>query len=268
MTVKMRSKFLAFLLFLSTSPAHAGAFDIDILNPSTLNGAVPDDVAVQAVKTFGIYFAHRPFQGAVSMFNTNALDLDFEVTMMKIGGGLQDALAASGLASSSTSNTVALPIVKLHIRKAISPAMDMGFSFIYYRGQQSLGGDLKINLSNPEEGLATAIRIGYTYASASLLYLKSAKVLSPEFVMSKKLDSSEPYIGVGGRYITGQVAVPFHLPPLDDFTVTKGGASFTGYAFTGVMFHILGPKGFRLGMEGAYDVSGFSSIGTIFGMGF
>ncbi len=202
------------------------------------------------------------------MYNTNSLDFKIEVTLMKVGPGIFDALEANDLASTESSSTTALPMAKIHIRKPLSPTADMGLSGIFYQGQYAIGTDIKFELENPEEGINTALRIGYSYATASVMYLSSVHVISPEFVMSRKIDVCEPYFGVGVRYITGTVSVPFSLPPLPDFNVEKTGVGYTAYAYTGVNFQILGPKGFRLGMEGHYDISGFSSIGTTFGIGF
>lgn len=266
--MKLRQWLPVFALSLFASIESKAAFNLSILNANDLNGALPDDVAAEAVKTFGIYFAHRPYDGATSMFNTNALDFKVEVTLMKIGDGIFNALEANNLSSTESSSTTAMPMAKIHIRKPLSPAADMGLSGIFYQGQYAIGTDIKFELENPEEGINTALRIGYSYASAEAMYLDSVHVISPEFVLSRKIDSCEPYIGFGARVITGTVAVPFSLPPLEDFTVSKSGVGYTAYAYTGVTFQILGPKGFRLGMEGHYDISGFSSIGTVFGIGF
>lgn len=265
--MKKRIFWILGLLLIAPASSQA-AFDLSILNASNLNNVLPDNVASAAIKTFGIYFAHRPYQGATSIYGRSTLDLNFEVTMVKISNELNDALTANGISSNTSSSTAALPIIKLNFRKAMSPAADLGFSGIYYQGQYAIGADLKFVLNNPEEGITTALRLGYSYATASILYLKSVTVLSPEFVMSRRIESAEPYLGLGGRYITGKISVPFDLPPAGAGTVEKGGTGYTAYAFTGVNFQILGSKGFRFGMEGTYDISGFSSIGTTFGIGF
>jgi hypothetical protein len=265
MSIRARITFLAFSLLLATNSK--AAFNLNVLDASSLAGALPDDVAAEAVKTFGIYFAHRPYDGAVSMFNTNSLDFKVEVTLVKIGDGIFNALIANNLASTQSNSNSALPMAKIHLRKPLSPTADMGVSGIYYQGQYAIGTDLKFELDNPEEGINTALRIGYSYATAEAMYLDSVHAISPEFVISRKIETAEPYMGFGARYITGTVAVPFDIAG-SQFTVTKTGVGYTAYAYTGVNFQILGPKGFRLGMEGHYDISGFSSIGTTFGIGF
>lgn len=264
MILRLRKTFLICILFMSVQ-ANAG---MSILDPTSFTNGIPADVADAAVKTFGIYLSHRPYQGAVSMFGNNSLDIKLEVTMMKVGEGIFKAMAANGMSAGTSSSNNALPIAKVHLRKSMSPAVDIGFSGIVYSGQRAYGGDIKIELSNPEEGISTALRFGYSYASSSLLYLKSATVISPEFVASRKLNFAEPYLGVGGRYLTGTIAIPYDAGPLGTIMLEKAGSGYTAYAFTGVNFQILGPAGFRLGMEGTYDISGFSSIGTVFGIGF
>ena len=273
MILKLRTLICSLILscaFLLPSVGHA--INLNILNPNSLGGALPDDVASAAIKTFGIYLVHRPYEAASSIFGESALEFKIEVSMIHIGSALPTALAANGMAGNNNAQSIAIPMAKIHFRKAISKTMDMGISGLYYDGQQSIGTDLKIVLNDPEdaEGVTTAIRLGYTYASASLIYLKDVHVYSPEFVASRKLDAAEPYLGMGGRYIVGTISVPFHLPPLPkpDLSIEKSGSGFTAYAFVGVTFRILGPKGFIFGMEGSYDMSGFSTLGTQFGVSF
>jgi len=259
---------LLLLALFSPASAQAAAFDLSLLNSSDLVGnTIPNEVAIQTVKAFGIYFAHRPYQGATSMYDVNAFDLNVEVTMMKIGDGVKNAMVDSGL-TPTTPDTPGIPVAKVHFRKAMSPAVDIGISGIFYKGQYSIGGDVKIEVDNPEDGgVSKAIRLGYTYATAEYIYLKSVNVISPEFVLSRRLSFAEPYLGIGGRFIFGTISVPFHLPPAADFNVTKSGFSTTAYAFTGVYFR-LGERGLRLAMEGSYDISGFPTIGTLFGIAF
>ena len=267
MSLKWRALFVAFASLIAIESKAGGGMSLSLLDPNVLAGAIPDNVALAAVKTFGIYFAHRPYEGAVPIFNDNSFMIKMEVNLIKIGSQVNDALTANGMASNTSSNTLALPIAKLHVRKALGPSMDMGASWFDFLGIYTLGFDLKIELSNPEEGISTALRLGYSYASASRLYLKSVRAYTPEFLISRKLDSAEPYLGFGARYIDGTVSMTFDKPLLPQVTVTKSGTAYTAFAFTGVNFQILGPKGIRFGMEGAYDMSGFSSLGLNFGIG-
>jgi hypothetical protein len=261
--------------FFSPSAHAQGILGINYLDPNTLSGAVPQNVANQAIKMFGIYTAHRPYSGATSIIESNTFDLDVEATLVKIGDGLVNELKADGLASANTSNVPpAVPMAKINLRKGFTDWFDLGLSGLYYRGQEIIGGDLKFVLYNPEEGLAWALRLGYTYASVPYAYVTSCSTISPELVVSRRLYFSEPYFGIGGRYITGTISVPFNTGSINvpsvpnSFNVTKSGSGVTGYAFTGVYFRLLGPQGLRLGIEGTFDLSGYHTIGGIFGFGF
>jgi hypothetical protein len=263
--------FLSALMASGYSPlAHAdGLLNINYIDPNNLGGIVPQNIANEAIKMFGIYTVHRPYSGATSILESNTLDVDVEATMVKIGDGLVNALKADGLASANTTGVpTAVPMAKLNIRKGFSDWFDIGLSGLTYGGQKIFGGDLKFVFSNPEEGLSWALRLGYTYASVPYAYVTTCSTFSPELVASRRLDFAEPYFGIGGRYISGTLSVPFHPPVGNDFTVTKSGSGETGYAFTGVYFRILGPQGLRLGIEGSFDISGYHTVGGIFGLGF
>lgn len=254
---------MAILAMLSTE-AHAG-FGPSILDASLLSGQLPEDVATEAAKTFGAYFAHRPYQGAITIQEENSTEFKFETTLVKVGDGLIKSLANHG-ASASITDTPAIPTLKFHLRKPMTENFDFGASGLFVGGQFVAGADFKFTLFRPEEGLAGAFRLGLTYATATKFYLDNISVISPEFVMSRKFDFVEPYIGIGGRYMWGKVSVTFDNAPLPPITISKTGSGTTAYAFTGVSF-VLGSKGLRLGMEGTYDISGFSSIGSVLGFG-
>jgi hypothetical protein len=261
---KIVFRFLCFISLLHSAPTFAG-FGPSILDPTLLSNQLPDDVATEAAKTFGVYFAHRPYQGATSIQDENSTEFKFETTLVKIGDGLFESLEKYG-ASGSIQDTPALPTLKLHIRKPISKGFDIGASGLFVAGQYVAGADLKFVLFQPEEGLTASFRLGATYATAKKFNLERISVISPEFVVSRKFDFVEPYLGIGGRYIWGKVSVTFDLPPAPSLTISKTGSGSTAYAFTGVSF-ILGSKGLRLAMEGTYDISGFSSIGSMIGFG-
>ena len=264
---------LIILILISLMPGYAqaanGIFDINFLDPAALAGAVPQNITDEAVKMFGIYTAHHPYSGAVSIIRSNTFDLVVEATLVKIGPGLIDALNANGIPGTPPA-APAVPMAKLAIRKALSPGADIGISGLGFRGQFILGGDLKIVLHEAEEGPSFALRLGYTYSKVPYAYVKTCSTFSPEIVMSQPLYFAEPYLGIGGRYIRGTLSVPFQgSPPLfPDFTVEKSGGGITGYAFTGVFFRVLGAQGLRLGIEGSFDLSGYHTMGGVFGLGF
>jgi len=259
------------IALLSTTPFFPGVSQasnpLSGLDPNNLGGFLPNAVANAAIKTFGIWFAHRPYQGATSIFDEDSFELSIELSAIHLGGDLSSALVASGMGGGQSAS-IPLPIANIHFRKAISQSMDVGISGLIYDKQSTFGGDVKIVLAEPEEGLAQAVRIGYSTASASLLYLKNVSSFNLEYLVSRKLESAEPYLGVGGRYITGSISIPFNIAPVGAFTLSKSGSGETAYAFTGIRFKIFGPKGLIFDTEGSYDVSGFSSLGILIGLAF
>ena len=265
--------FVFSIFFTLVQNANAGLLNFNLLNPNDLNSALPQNVADGVIKTFGIYTVHRSYQGASPLILSNSVDLFVEGSMVKFGDALANALDANGIPSSSIKNIPAAPALKLHLVKAINERADLGFSGIFVGPQHIYGFDLKIILSNPEEGITSALRIGYTVSHVPISYVTSCKVWSPELVFSRKLYYAEPYLGFGARFISGTLEVPFSLPaigpvPAQNFTLTKDGSGITEYAFTGVYFRILGAQGLRLGLEGSFDFSGFHTMGAVVGLGF
>ncbi|MBS1958312.1 MAG: hypothetical protein JST80_02460 [Bdellovibrionales bacterium] len=252
----------------TSTPTRAGIFDFSLIDPSLLNGYLPQGVADEAIKMYGIYAAHRPYVGATPITNYNGFDLKVEVTLMKVGDGLVNALREVGATNALPSNMPAIPMVKLNARKAIGPNSDIGFSGMVVYGQTVLGGDILILVSEAEEGegMNVALRLGYNYLNAPYAYVKSCNTIQPELVFSRPLEFAEPYIGIGGRYMWGTIDIPLDTTP--QVHLTKSGSGKDGYLFTGVSFHVIGPQGLRMGIEGSYDFSGYHTIGTVFGLGF
>ncbi len=269
----MAKQSLLLLLCLLLFPLQAGAIlNISFLDPSQfLNQKLPQNVSNEAVKMFAIYTVHRPYTGATSMVDYNSMDVLVEATLVKIGDGVLNALAANGITPPQI-EAPAVPIGALKIRKAINERSDLGISVLSYQGQIIVGGDVKVVLHKAEEGPSFAIRLGYTYANVPYAFLHDISTISPELVMSQKLYFAEPYLGIGGRYMHGRIAMSetVNVPILGPETVnvTGTGSGTTGYAFTGVYFRIFGAQGLRLGVEGTFDLSGYSTVGGVFGLGF
>ena len=125
-------------------------------------------------------------------------------------------------------------------------------------------------ISEPEEGPAFAFRLGYTYINTPAAFVRHTSVLAPELVTSKRLMFAEPYLGVGTRLIRGTLDIPFQVAysPVTLPDVVRDGSAIDAYAFTGIYFRILGATGLRMGIEGSFDLSGYHTIGTVFGLGF
>ncbi len=277
----MNRSLAAFVVMISlVMPMHyaraTGVLDFNLVDINTLttllnNNQLPQVIPNAIIKTFGIYTAHRSYQGATSIFKSNSMDIFIEGTMVKIGDDLNKALVAEGVPAVNLQNVPAAPAIKVHLVKALNESADIGLSGILVGSQYILGLDLKIVLDDPEEGITKALRIGYTHSHVPISYVTSCTVWSPELVFSRKLYFAEPYIGLGARYITGTLTIPFKIvagPVSVDHTVTQDGSGSTAYAFTGVYFRLLGAQGLRLGLEGSYDISGYPTMGMVFGLGF
>ena len=259
-------------LVLYSPVALAGDLNINFLDPSQfLNQKLPQNITDQTIKMFSIYTVHRPYSGATSMADTNSLDILVEGTLVKIGDGLITALNQNGIPAPSI-EAPAIPMAKVSIRKAINQRADLGLSGLIIRGQTIIGGDVKIVIHDAEEGPSYALRLGYTYMNVPYAYVHDCSTISPELVMSQKLYFAEPYLGIGGRYMHGRLDISqtVNVPILGPQTVNVegSGGGTTGYAFTGVYFRIFGAQGLRLGVEGTFDFSGFSTVGAVVGLGF
>jgi hypothetical protein len=248
-------RFWSWLLIWLSSISASSAASLSLLDASALVNGIPTTVANEFIRSVGVLFGHRPYQGAISMHDYNTSDIFLEATLIKVGPGLGKALSDNGLSS---------------LRKAMNDTFDLGISGIGYAGIFALGFDLKFELADPEEGLSSALRVGYTYGTATKIYMSNLNVLMLEYVMSRRLNFAEPYMGVGTRYMTGKLSIPVTNPVAGqpDINLSRTGSGYTAYALTGVYFRVLGPTGLRIGMEGTYDLFGFSSIGAVFGLGF
>jgi hypothetical protein len=248
----------------------AGFPGAELLDPNQLGSAIPQAVANEAMLLVGSYAAHRPYSGAVSIQQSNFLDFGIETTLVKMGDGLPSALQANGI-SAPTTSLPSLPMIKAHLRKGLSPVTDFGISALTYRQQSVYGADLKTTLIAPEEGPSLAIRLLYTWISLPLLYIERCTVIAPELVVSQPLSFAESWIGIGGRWVSGTMKATVSTTVGAQTISTdlrKTGSQASGYAFTGVRFRIPGATGLRLGIEGSFDLAGYSTLGTFIGAGF
>lgn len=265
---RLLSVFFGLAVFGSLTPtAWPQSFDIGILDPSLLGAAIPQNVADESIRMVGNYAAHRPFQGATPISRYNTLDLNLEVSLVKIGPGLIRALQSANATSLTSTDYRSIPLFKINARKSLNERTDLGVSGISYAGQLVVGGDIRFLLVDAEEGPALGLRIGYNYINLpAVAYVRSHNTIQPELVVSRPLDFAEPYLGLGARYMWGTLTFPLDSPI--PATITKKGTAFDAYAFTGVYFHLIGPQGLRMGIEGSYHGSGYHTLGTCFGIGF
>ncbi len=248
-----------------------GVGQLGLLDPTLLqqwaSSVIPQNIANSLIMTASFYGIHRPYQGATSIYSYNSIDVYLEATMMKVGSALPNALSTYGLNTSQASSIPAIPNAKIHVRKAFGEWVDVGVSAIGYRGQTIIGGDVKIVLSDPEEGPSYAFRFGYTHLNLPVLYTTSSS-FAPELVTSRKLYFAEPYLGGGVRFCTGSVSVPLQLPlSTSPIYLTKSGSGWDEYLFTGIKFRLMGSQGLLLGLEGSFSFTGFHTLGLTAGIG-
>ncbi len=255
--------------FFTPSTQAAGILDFNLLDPTLIQSFIPQNVADESIKLFSAYTAHRPLSGATSIARVNGFDLGVEASLVKLGDGLFQVLEAANLLQSGANRIPAAPFARLHLRKGLSEKVDFALSGLGYKTNLLIGGDLKITLHDSGEGPAVGMRLLYTYARVPIAYIKNISSYGFELVTSRPLSFAEPYIGVGGRISNGTLEVPYNpIPPLSGGTIRVSGKATSFYTFTGVYFRILGAQGLRLGMEGAYEKSGFHTLSTFFGLGF
>ncbi len=196
------------------------------------------------------------------------LEAGLEATAVKVPTMFTDALATLG-ASSSLPLPV-FPAIKIAAHKGLG-SFDVGASGLWYLGSYFVGGDLKICLFNPPEGINVALRANYNYLNLILLspLLFHSHVISGEILISRNLGKYfDPYLGVGFHYALGDISTSLTVTVLgvsQTFTETvyASGSAYNG--FMGVSI-ILGPSAIRLAAEMAYSSVGMFYAGTKIGI--
>lgn len=248
-----------------------------------VNEFIPPSAQGALIKTMGLLFNHRPYQGATSL-GVPGVEAGAEVTLVHLPSDLGPSLQSAGMGSGSL-GIGSLPSLKLHLHKSMGRSADIGLSGILYRGNTVIGGHLKILLYEPEEGLQWAFRFGYNDFSINLSNLGMSSIpiggfaegtmilngytLTPQLVVSKRLDFAEPYMGLGLEYNKGQIDLPITIL-LDNSTETYSTASQTAYQaalFGGIIFRPPN-TGLRIGIELAYSNQGMHTLGIMLGIGF
>ncbi len=255
------------------------------VNIPDVNGLLTPVMADAMVTAIGISMDHRSYEPATSM--DTGLSFGIESTLVQPSSALGTFIGT--ITNSNTPTTVPiLPSLKFHFHKGLSRGVDVGISFlpplssIPYIGKSFLiGGDLKIILWAPEEGLTWAIRGSYNLNSLTVdegalsLSMKTATV-SPQLLISKKLTFADPYLGVGFQYTYGSAQLtldpsefnlPANIPTISPISITQNGIGINTFFFMGICLRI--PSlAFMLTLEGAYSPYGMNYLGTKVGFGF
>jgi len=260
------------LAFLSLSSRPAQAMTIPSLDTTT---------ASAFVKTVGLCMDNRSYQPATTQGGNVALDIGIETSLVQPPSDLGTAFGSlSGSSSSSSSSIPIIPSLKLSLHKGFGERFEIGgsvlptlSSFQYIGGSLLLGFDAKFVIYQPEEGLTWAIRGSYNYNNLTVNYsgmtiaIKSATI-TPQLLVSRKLDFADPYIGLGLQYTWGSISatvpvpVPEGLPvAIPPYTLESNGSGYNAFLFIGVAMRIP-TVGFKITLEGAYSPFGMNYIGT------
>lgn len=230
-------------------------------DPSSLIGS---SLVNSLVKTVGFALDHRPYEGATPLGTFVGLDMGIEITLAKLPSDLATELAKANPSGGTPTLPPFLPVPRLHLHKGIGQHVSIGLSGILYKGFVLYGGDLKITLYNPSEGITLATRMSY---SVSKIGFVSTKTYTPQLLISRRVSFADPYIGVGYQYATGGISFPLEVQGISLGTLSASGSARGFIAFMGTQFRVA-VTGLELTLEGSYSSVGVNTFGTKFGFSF
>jgi hypothetical protein len=256
--------------------------DTTIPDPSSI---LSPTIASAIVKTIGLAMDHRPYEPATPLAK-NLLGFDFgiEATMTKPPEDLSTAISSITSASGGGGSTSIpiLPSARLHLSKSLGSRLDIGISYLpavssipVIGGSSLFGGDLKLCLADPEEGVTWALRASYNINTIKISTITvNTTTFSPQLLISKKLEFADPYMGIGVQYTTGTVtasitppSIEAPAPVLSTISLSEKGSGFGGVFFSGISLKI--PlMNLRITLEGAYSTARVSYMGTKVGFNF
>ena len=254
--------FLSLLAGLEARAAAPGGLPVDVSQFPNPNALLSDDVANAFTKVIGFALDQRPYEPATPLGTSAGFTLGIEATFVGIPASFFSTLKNIGF-SGATSNLTSIPVPRLQMHKGLGPRVDVGFSFLGYSRFRVYGGDIKLILWEPEEGVTWAARFCYSQASLGFV---STKTYTPQLLISKKLDFADPYAGIALQEATGTLDVEV-TDPLNGqkLSISKTGHAQGFLAFTGVSFKVVGVN---LVLEGAYSSAGVHTLGTKIGLAF
>lgn len=231
-----------------------------LLTPSLVNATV---------RAMGLATDHRAYEPATPLGTSLGVDISLEATLTKLSREFFTELEKIG--NNSLSSTPNYPVFRLNLHKGLGPSFDFGASLIFFDQYRTLGFEVKIPLSLPEEGPNWALRLSYTNYYFSIengaKVELSTKTFTPQIVISRPLEFAEPYLGVGYQYSFGTVTVTVPLTPLPSLVQSQGGRGGGGTFFTGVGLKIPN-TGLKITIEGAYSTADILALGTKVGFAF
>jgi hypothetical protein len=257
--------------------AGADGLPLDITQFPNPNDLVSDAVVKALVKTIGFGTEHRAYEPATPLGLFLGLDVGIEATLVKVPTELGTELANVGVSSASI--PPALPIPRVIVHKGLG-RIDVGASYIGFKQYKIYGGDVKWAFYVPDEGLCFAVRLNYTKAKVDIV---ETTTISPQILMSKKIDFADPYVGIGYQNVKGKLTVSIPLPQIDpellalipaelrpstpDLTIKKEArmSAFNGFLGVGMKF---GPLPLKITMEMGYSTSKVHTMGAKLSLNF
>lgn len=252
---------------LSTPLVHAQFDTTTILNALTNQLNTPTaQAAIRALITLtSLSSEHRAYQPASPLGTFIGLDAGVDLTVISIPQHLITDIS-NAVGSTSLSTLPALPVPRLHIHKGLGK-LDLGFSYLGflpapYTAYRIYGGDAKLTILEPDQGLVWAIRLNYTYAMFDMI---KTTTWTPQVLASIKLDFAEPYVGIGYQLASGTISGTLSqtVPVLGVVStpISTSGTASAFQGFGGVGFK-LGPTGVKLTLEMAYNTTGMNHLGS------
>jgi len=253
-----------------------------------LNNFIPQSTTDGVIKLIGLGTDHRSYESASPLGTNIGLDLGAEVTLAKIPEdfekGLDDLITSINLATGNTEtksgstalgNIPAIPVPRLHLHKGIGQSAGLGLSYIRYKDYRIIGGEIKVVVAQPEEGLTWSARLSYSNTRFNIpldkyKILIKTQTITPQILASKRIDFADPYIGVGYQISSGNldITVPFTYQGYTFQLDGKSKAKASGLiAFTGLAFRA-DVIGLALVLEGSYSSAGVHTLGTKVGFSF
>lgn len=232
---------------------------------NAIKAAVPASMTMPLVRSVGIAYDHRPYESATPLNRSCSFGLDIgaEATLVKVDANFVAAVnqisaaAGAGGGLSSLSSLTSFVGAKVHLHKGFG-AVDLGGSLFFLMGYLMYGGDLKITLYDPPEGPTYALRGKYSYTNLSYI---EARAASAELLVSRRLAFADPYIGVGGIYLWGNMILPVTFLGTNYNVALDSTSAYSFYAFGGVGLDF-GGSGLRIAVEGAYSLAGNPHLGA------
>lgn len=264
--IRTRSSALTWLLALALSvvsfpeASRAAGLPLDPSNFTDLSALLAQSFADETVRMVGTLTDHRAYDPASN--SGSMLEAGIELTLIRVPQSFITELESVGLTDTS-SIPPSLPLPKLHARVSLGPRFSVGASALRYQAYEIYGGDLKLVVAQPEEGVSWALRLAYSQAT---LGIASTKTWTPQVQISKPLTFAEPYLGLGYQLLSGKVTVEQEVMGFT-LTASKTGTARQPFAFLGLQIRPTRP-GFLISVEGAYNPAGLPTLGAKVGLTF